>query len=227
MREIVLDTETTGRDPLKGDRVIEIGCIELVNLMQTGRTLHIYINPERDIPADAIAVHGITNDMVANKPIFAEIAGEFMDFIGDAPLVIHNASFDMGFLNMELGRLGFSQMPASRAIDTLMMARQRFPGAPASLDALCKRFGIDNTNRTLHGALIDADLLARVYLELKGGREPGLGLLNNRQNAGSAEDRPKRDLRPARPHQASDEELSAHQAMCGKIKNALWTQADT
>ena len=221
MREIVLDTETTGRDPLKGDRIVEIGCIELVNLMQTGRHLHLYINPERDIPAEVVAIHGITNEMVANKPVFAEIAGEFMDFIGNDPLVIHNASFDMGFLNMELSRLGFTPMPASRAIDTLMMARQRFPGSPASLDALCKRFGIDNTNRSLHGALIDSDLLAQVYLELKGGREPGLGLTNQRQSL-SIEQRQNRPVRPARPHQATPEELALHQAMVGKLKNALW-----
>lgn len=221
MREIVLDTETTGRDPLKGDRIVEIGCIELVNLMQTGRNLHLYINPERDIPAEVVAVHGITNEMVADKPVFAEIAGQFMDFIGDDPLVIHNASFDMGFLNMELARLGFTPMPSSRAIDTLMMARARFPGAPASLDALCKRFSIDNTNRTLHGALIDADLLAQVYLELKGGREPGLGLTNQRQAMTTAQ-RKQRPLRQPRPHQPSTEELAAHTEMCGKIKNALW-----
>ena len=221
MREIVLDTETTGRDPLKGDRIVEIGCIELVNLMQTGRHLHLYINPERDIPAEVVAIHGITNEMVANKPVFAEIAGEFMDFIGNDPLVIHNASFDMGFLNMELSRLGFTPMPASRAIDTLMMTRQRFPGSPASLDALCKRFGIDNTNRSLHGALIDSDLLAQVYLELKGGREPGLGLTNQRQSL-SMEQRQNRPVRPARPHQPSPEELALHQAMVGKLKNALW-----
>jgi len=221
MREIVLDTETTGRDPLNGDRIVEIGCLELVNLMQTGRTLHLYINPRRDIPAEVVAIHGITNEMVADKPGFDEIAGEFLDFIGNDPLVIHNASFDMGFLNMELSRLGFTPMPMTRAIDTLMMARQRFPGSPASLDALCRRFSIDNTNRTLHGALIDANLLSQVYLELKGGREPGLSL-NVQRQAISMEQRQNRTVRPARPHQVHEKELADHVDMIGQLKNALW-----
>jgi len=221
MREIVLDTETTGRDPLNGDRIVEIGCLELVNLMQTGRTLHLYINPRRDIPAEVVAIHGITNEMVADKPGFDEIAGEFLDFIGNDPLVIHNASFDMGFLNMELSRLGFTPMPMTRAIDTLMMARQRFPGSPASLDALCRRFSIDNTNRTLHGALIDANLLSQVYLELKGGREPGLSL-NVQRQAISMEQRQNRAVRPARPHQVHEKELADHVDMIGQLKNALW-----
>jgi DNA polymerase-3 subunit epsilon len=221
MREIVLDTETTGRDPLNGDRIVEIGCLELVNLMQTGRTLHLYINPRRDIPAEVVAIHGITNEMVADKPGFDEIAGEFLDFIGNDPLVIHNASFDMGFLNMELSRLGFTPMPMTRAIDTLMMARQRFPGSPASLDALCRRFSIDNTNRTLHGALIDANLLSQVYLELKGGREPGLSL-NVQRQAISMEQRQNRAVRPARLHQVHEKELADHVDMIGQLKNALW-----
>ncbi|RMH49534.1 MAG: DNA polymerase III subunit epsilon [Alphaproteobacteria bacterium] len=176
MREIVLDTETTGLDPDSGHRIVEIGAVELANHLPTGRTYHQYINPERGMPAEAYAVHGIGDEMLRDKPVFAAIAPAFLEFVGDAHLVIHNAAFDMAFLNAELTRAGHPPIPTERAIDTLALARSRFPGAQNSLDALCRRFGIDNSMRDLHGALLDARLLARVYLELIGGRQPGLVL---------------------------------------------------
>jgi DNA polymerase-3 subunit epsilon len=174
MREIVLDTETTGLDPASGDRIVEIGCLELVNRLPTGQTYHVYINPERDMPREAEAVHGLSAKFLSDKPLFAEIADEFAAFVKDAVLIIHNASFDMKFLNAELAKLGRDDLRDNQIIDTLAMARKKFPGAPASLDALCRRFGVDNSNRDLHGALIDSELLAGVYLELSGGRQPGL-----------------------------------------------------
>lgn len=177
MREIVMDTETTGFDADKDDRIVEIGGIELLNHLPTGRTFHVYINPDRPMPKDAFEVHGLGDDFLRDKPRFADIVQGFIDFIGDdARLVIHNASFDMKFLNAELRRLGRPALPWSRALDTLALAREKFPGAPASLDALCRRFGIDNSNRQLHGALLDSELLAEVYLELIGGRQPDLVL---------------------------------------------------
>ena len=174
MREIVLDTETTGLDPASGDRIVEIGCLELVNRLPTGQTYHVYINPERDMPREAEAVHGLSAKFLSDKPLFAEIADEFAAFVMGAALIIHNASFDMKFLNAELAKLGRDDLRDNQIIDTLAMARKKFPGAPASLDALCRRFGVDNSNRDLHGALIDSELLAGVYLELSGGRQPGL-----------------------------------------------------
>ena len=174
MREIVLDTETTGLDPGSGDRIVEIGCLELVNRLPTGQTYHVYINPERDMPREAEAVHGLSAKFLSDKPLFAEIADEFAAFVKGAALIIHNASFDMKFLNAELAKLGRDDLRDNQIIDTLAMARKKFPGAPASLDALCRRFGVDNSNRDLHGALIDSELLAGVYLELSGGRQPGL-----------------------------------------------------
>lgn len=174
MREIVLDTETTGLDPARGDRIVEIGCLELVNRLPTGQTYHVYINPERDMPREAEAVHGLSEKFLSDKPLFAEIADEFAAFVKGAALIIHNASFDMKFLNAELAKLGRDDLRDNEIIDTLSMARKKFPGAPASLDALCRRFGVDNSNRDLHGALIDSELLAGVYLELSGGRQPGL-----------------------------------------------------
>lgn len=220
MREIVLDTETTGLDPSK-NRIVEIGAIELMNHVPTGRHFHKYINPEMDIPAEATNVHGITNERVAKEPIFAEIAAEFIEFAGDAKFVIHNAEFDMGFLNAEFARLGFEKMPMSRAIDTVRMARQKFPGSPASLDALCKRFEIDNTHRTLHGALLDADLLAKVYLELIGGRQSGMEF-DAQKTAIEAAVAVKRVARPARPHAPSEAELAAHAAALAKLKAPVW-----
>jgi DNA polymerase-3 subunit epsilon len=176
MREIVLDTETTGLDPDTGDRLVEIGAIELLNHMPTGRTFHAYINPQREVPLDAVNVHGLTTEFLADKPLFTAIAAEFAAFIEDARLVIHNAAFDMKFLNAELGWAGLPAVPWARAVDTLDLARRRFPGAQNTLDALCRRFGVDNSAREKHGALLDSELLAEVYLELMGGRQPDLTL---------------------------------------------------
>ncbi len=176
MREIVLDTETTGLDPETGDRLVEIGAVELFNHMPTGRTFHQYINPQRAMSPEAFAIHGLGDDFLRDKPLFSTIVDDFIAFLDDAKLVIHNASFDMKFINAELGWVGRPAIPFDRAVDTLMIARQKFPGSPASLDALCRRFGIDNSSRTLHGALLDSEILAEVYLELIGGRQPGLVL---------------------------------------------------
>ncbi|HYD71094.1 DNA polymerase III subunit epsilon [Azospirillum sp.] len=226
MREIVLDTETTGFKPEEGHRLVEIGCVEVINHVPTGQRYHVYINPQRPVPPDAIAVHGLTDEFLADKPVFTDVVADFVAFIADSPLVIHNAAFDMAFLNWELWQAGYERMPMERAIDTLAMARQRFPGAPATLDALCKRFGVDNSGRTLHGALLDAQLLAEVYLELRGGRQAGLALAaKGTAKGGTAETaRIERPFRPARPHTPSEAELAAHAEMVGKIKNALWVQ---
>jgi DNA polymerase-3 subunit epsilon len=223
MREIVLDTETTGFDPLMGHRIVEIGCVEVINYIPTDNQLHLYINPERDMPPGAFAVHGLSEEFLRDKPVFAQICGQFLDFIGDSRLVIHNAEFDMKFINAELVRLGIKPLPMSRALDTVGMARRKFPGAPASLDALCRRFGIDNSNRTLHGALLDAQLLGEVYLELQGGRQPDLVLAGNRREAGTEGPiQIKRTFREPRAHAASDAELEAHAAMLKQLKNAVW-----
>lgn len=224
MREIVLDTETTGLDPKSGHRVIEIGCLEMVNHIATGRTFHEYLDPERDVPPDAAEIHGITTEMLKGKPLFADKAEEFVAFIGDAKLVIHNASFDLGFLNAELGRLDLPTIPASRAIDTVQLARRKFPGAPASLDALCKRFNIDNSARTKHGALLDAELLADVYIELIGGRQPGLSLAADRAQSGAQAAPKERAVRPPRPHAASAEESAAHAKFLEGLKDPIWRQ---
>ncbi len=229
MREVVLDTETTGMDPAKGDKLVEIGCVELFNHVPTGRHWHHYINPEREIDAGAIAVHGITNEMVKDKPVFAELVASFLDFIGDATLIIHNAEFDLKFLNAELKPFGFGPVQLKNdIIDTLMVARKKFPGSPASLDALCRRFGVDLSGRELHGALLDSELLARVYLELLGGRQHGLGFAQGAGDAGADEMHvAARDktLRPARPHAPSAAELERHESMVKGLKNALWSEA--
>ncbi len=224
-REIVLDTETTGLDPKSGDRLVEIGCVELLNQLPSGVVFHRYINPERDMPDEAFRVHGLSADFLAKHKVFAEEVAEFLDFIGDSPLVIHNAEFDMKFINAELARLGFKPLPMSRTIDTVAIARRRFPGAQANLDALCRRFGIDNSSRTRHGALLDAELLAEVYLELAGGRQPGLELATTSAKApraGSAQPVLERTARPPRPHAPSEAELAAHAAFVAKIKKAIW-----
>jgi DNA polymerase III subunit epsilon len=223
MREIVLDTETTGFDPLKGDRIVEIGCVELMNTLPTGNHLQLYINPERSMPAEAAAVHGLTDAFLKDKPIFSEVVGTFLDFIGDAPLVIHNASFDMKFLNAELIRLGFPALAMNRAIDTVEMARRLFPGSPASLDALCKRFNINSSARTYHGALLDSQLLAECYLEMRGGRQVGLDI-SVTSAARSRVVSLNRSYRAPRPHSPTDEELAAHQALIAKLKDPLWTK---
>ena len=176
MREIVLDTETTGFEPSEGHRIVEIGAIELWNHLPTGKVFHEYINPERPMPPEAFAVHGLGDDFLATKPVFAQIAQRFVDFIAESPLVIHNAAFDMKFLNAELSAVAMMPLPESRAVDTLMIARRKFPGAQNSLDALCRRFGVDNSAREKHGALLDSEILAEVYLELIGGKQPDFGL---------------------------------------------------
>lgn len=226
MREIVLDTETTGLNPLGGHRIVEIGCVELLNHVPTGQTFHKYINPERDMPPEAYAVHGLSEDFLATQPVFAEVAGDFLAFIGEDPLVIHNASFDLGFINAELARLGFPAIPMARATDTVALARRRFPGAQANLDALCRRFQIDNSDRDLHGALKDSLLLAEVYLELIGGRQPDLALAAKKAaTPGVAASRSDRHIRPARPHAPSPDEEEAHKAFLGKLTEPLWTAA--
>ncbi|WP_042700137.1 DNA polymerase III subunit epsilon [Azospirillum sp. B506] len=224
MREIVLDTETTGFKPEEGHRLVEIGCIELVNHLATGERFHVYLNPERDMPPEAFAVHGLSAEFLADKPLFNDVAADFVAFIGDSPLVIHNAAFDMHFLNWELKIAGYPVMPKDRAIDTLLMARQKFPGSPATLDALCKRFGVDNSNRTLHGALLDAQLLAEVYLELLGGRQTGLSFAGGpaAKSGPSGPVRIDRPFREARVFAVSDDEAAAHAEMLKKIKNPLW-----
>jgi DNA polymerase-3 subunit epsilon len=219
MREIVLDTETTGLDPLAGHRIVEIGCLELVNHVPTSRTFHRYINPEMEVHAEALAVHGLSNEMLAKHPVFAEIVEPFLEFIADAPLVIHNAEFDMRFLNHELKLLGFPPLPDERALCTLKLTRKRYPGAPANLDALCQRFGVDNAGRTLHGALLDAQLLAEVYMELLGGRQKGLELIDA---AAEALSQRERIHRAPRPYAASEAELAAHAAMLADLNNAMW-----
>jgi len=229
-REIVLDTETTGMDPFKGDRIIEIGAVELVNHMPTGRTCQIYINPEREIPADATAIHGITNEFIKDKPIFIKCYTEFMDFIAeDSTLVIHNAEFDMKFLNWELENIGHKPISWDRVVDTLTMARKKFPGSPANLDALCRRFNIDNSARTHHGALLDSELLAEVYLELLGGRQRGLELTDNSTvksiQGGRTASNKKRSFRAPRPHAPSEEEMAAHKEFLTQITNPLWDKA--
>lgn len=229
MREVVLDTETTGFNPQDGDRVVEIGCIELVNHVPTGRHYHVYINPERSMPEEAFKVHGISDEFLKDKPLFAAIAREFCDFVGEDPLVIHNAAFDIGFLNAELARLeGFPHIAMERAVDTVKIARAKFPGAQASLDALCKRFNIDNSARTKHGALLDAELLAEVYLELIGGRQQGLGLAGMDAGGQAMAITPmaRGPARPPRPHAPSTEELAAHAAFVAKLKDPLWLKAD-
>lgn len=222
MREIVIDTETTGLDPTAGHRIVEIAAIELFHHVPTGRKFHRYINPERDMPDDAYAVHGLTSEFLAGHPSFAAAADEFLAFLGDDRLVIHNAEFDLAFLNAELARLGRPAL-ASPAVDTLSMARRRFPGSPASLDALCKRFSIDLSARDKHGAEIDCGLLAEVYVELLGGRQPGLDFAVGQATAPTlAEVTASRPAREPRPHAASAEELVAHAALLQSIANPLW-----
>lgn len=230
MREIVLDTETTGFEPSEGHRIVEIGAVELFNHVPTGRTYHQYINPERAMPQEAFQVHGLGDDFLRDKPKFAEIAQAFLDFIGpDSKLVIHNAAFDMKFLNAELGWVTKPPIANDRAIDTLMIARRKFPGSPASLDALCRRFAIDNSSRTLHGALLDSEILAEVYLELIGGRQPGFGLTIDpvpAETAVSTDDwRPRPRPHPL-PSRLTEAEAEAHAKLVAKLgDNAIWNRA--
>ena len=227
MREIVLDTETTGLSPLEGHRIIEIGALEMINHVPTGKTFHIYINPEREIEADAIAVHGITNERLANEPVFADIIDDFINFIGDSKLVIHNAPFDMGFINAEFEKCGRPALPQDRAIDTLVIARRKFPGGQASLDALCRKFGIDNSHRDLHGAMVDTDLLADVYIELLGGKQPGLSLTADDQAKAQMETpgtipQAGKTHRAARSFPPSADEIKAHQDFVDGLNDPLW-----
>jgi DNA polymerase-3 subunit epsilon len=226
MREIVLDTETTGMDPSTGDRLVEIGCVELMNHVPTGKHLHLYLNPEREVPAEAVAVHGLTYDFLKKQPTFSEVVDQFINFIGEDVLVIHNAEFDMKFLNAELRTLGFPALQMRRVIDTVQMARRKFPGSPASLDALCRRFGIDASERTLHGALLDSELLAAVYLELLGGRQHGLTLdtppLKSVAQEPGVIAHDSKLPRPLRVFSASPEEEAAHAAMVDKLKDPIW-----
>jgi len=221
MREIVIDTETTGLDPRNGDRIVEIAAVELVNHLPTGKVLHYYLNPERAMSEDAFAIHGLGTEFLADKPRFAEIAESFVQFIDGARLVIHNAEFDLAFLNAELGRLSLTSLGRDRAIDTLALARQKFPGAPASLDALCRRFAIDNSARAKHGARLDAELLSEVYLELIGGRQAGFDLAAAPGVLQVAIDAVRR-FRAPRPHAPSVAELAAHAALVARLKEPLW-----
>lgn len=226
MREIVLDTETTGLDPLAGHRVVELGCVELENMVATGRTFHVYFNPEMAMPAGAQDIHGLSDEFLADKPRFAEKVGEFLEFVGDAQLVIHNAQFDIGFLNAELERVGKAKL-INAYVDTVSVARKKFPGQRVSLDALCERFSIDNSNRVKHGALLDSELLAEVYLELSGGRQRDLGLapeIAARAVAGLAL-AAGAVVRAARPHVPSATELAAHAAFLAKLSDPLWLKA--
>lgn len=228
MREIVLDTETTGFDPETGDRIVEIGAVELSGHVPTGNTFHQYINPRRSMPNDAFQVHGLGDDFLRDKPFFEDIARDFVAFIGEAKLVIHNAAFDMKFLNAELSWAGFQQIPWERAVDTLDIARRKFPGSPASLDALCRRYGIDNSSRTLHGALLDSEILAEVYLELVGGRQPDLvlGTVAASPTEGGTELtwRPTARLSPL-PSRLKPEERSAHEVFVASMgDNSLWSR---
>ena len=224
MREIVLDTETTGFDPDTGDRIVEIGAVELMNHIPTGRTFHVYINPERSMPQEAFEVHGLGDAFLRDKPVFKAVGQKFLDFIADARLVIHNAAFDMKFLNAELRWIGLPQIPWERAVDTLDIAKKKFPGAPASLDALCRRFMIDNSARTLHGALLDSEILAEVYLELIGGRQPDFALSVGAVSGpgAAAEWRPRPRPVPL-PSRLTEAEAAAHAAFVATLGgDALW-----
>jgi DNA polymerase-3 subunit epsilon len=234
MREIIFDTETTGLSPANGDRIVEIGCVELVNRCETGRTFHSYFNPGRPMPSEAEMVHGLSDRFLSDKPAFTDICEQLLDFIGDSPMIAHNATFDFGFINHELGQCGRPAVCTTRMVCTLTIARQKFPGAKHSLDALCTRFGVDRSLRVKHGALIDAQLLAQVYVELTGGRQIGLGLvaelLETEANAvpvmTAAESALVVTVRPQRPHAPSDEELARHAAFLAAIKDPIWARLD-
>jgi len=233
MREIVFDTETTGLSPANGDRIVEIGCVEMINRVETGRTFHSYFNPGRAMPSEAEMVHGLSDRFLVDKPPFDDVCEDLLDFIADSPMVAHNAAFDFGFINHELGQCGRPTVCSSRMVDTLILARQKFPGAKHSLDALCTRFGVDRSLRIKHGALIDAQLLAQVYVELTGGRQIGLGLVaelieeqsdSPAPTAGTDVLTPVATPRPPRPHAPSDEELARHAAFLAGMKDPIWTR---
>lgn len=226
MREIIFDTETTGLDPAGGDRMVEIGCVELINRIETGRTFHAYFNPDRSMPSEAERVHGLSEIFLSDKPRFADMVDDFLEFIGDAPLIAHNASFDFGFLNNEMKLCARDPVCLTRMVDTLVLARTRHPGAKHSLDALCTRFGVDRSQRVKHGALLDAQLLAQVYVELTGGRQIGLGLAAETidvAHAGGVSAPPlDRPARSPRPHSASEAELRRHREFIALMTNPLW-----
>ncbi len=222
MREIILDTETTGLDPKDGHRLVEIGCIELWNHIPTGNQYQTYLNPERDVPEGAFQVHGLSQDFLADHPLFRDVVGDFLDFIQDSPLIIHNAPFDLKFLNAELQSVDQNKIN-NPIVDTLVIARRKFPGSPANLDALCRRFKIDNTKREKHGALLDSEILAEVYLELLGGRQHGLNLESRQvSSSGESEVIQIKDIRVARDFSPSSEELADHQSLIKKLKNSIW-----
>ncbi|PEQ12141.1 DNA polymerase III subunit epsilon [Novosphingobium sp. PC22D] len=226
MREIIFDTETTGIDPRNGDRMVEIGCIEMINRVPTGQTFHAYFNPERSMPAEAEAVHGLSEAFLADKPRFAERIDELLEFIGDSPLVAHNAGFDFGFLDAEFALCGYPPVCRTRMVDTIALAKVRHPGAKLSLDALCSRYGIDRSHRTKHGALLDAELLAQVYVELRGGRQIGLELVAEAGPAlveVAAVAPRNRPFRAPRPHAASEQELARHAAFVATLDAPLWS----
>ena len=222
MREIVLDTETTGLDPNGGDRIVEIGCVELINHVSTGVTFQKYINPQRDMPESAFKIHGLSNAFLSDKPIFSKVAQEIQDFLGQDKLVIHNAAFDTSFLNAEFKRLGFLTLSVDRSIDTLALARQKYPGSQASLDALCRRFGINTEQSVLHGALLDASLLAEVYLELIGGRQPTLTLNRKKSVATISEVITKTRIKPVRLYRPTEEESIAHKKFIDQLNKPIW-----
>lgn len=234
MREIVFDTETTGLSPANGDRMVEIGCVELLNRVETGRTFHSYFNPGRPMPSEAEAVHGLTDRFLSDKPLFHDVCEDLLEFVGDSPLVAHNAAFDFGFINHELATCGRPTVCTSRMVDTLTLSRQRFPGAKHSLDALCTRFGVDRSLRVRHGALIDAQLLAQVYVELTGGRQIGLTLVaeliedESQTDDGIGAGRPAlvAAVRPPRPHSPSADELERHAAFLAGIADPIWNRLD-
>lgn len=228
LREIAFDTETTGFDPEVGHRIVEIGCVEMIGHVRTGRAFHAYINPEREMPKEAEAVHGLSTHFLSDKPRFSEIAKGFLEFIEDSHLVIHNAGFDMKFINHELFLAEHPTIAMERAVDTLPLARQKFPGQPNSLDALCRRFNVDLSLRTKHGALLDAELLADVYLELRGGRQTSFGLTSTTALSDTVEEAfeaVKVDI-PERHFEPSAEELARHRAFIEKLKNPMWLQVE-
>ncbi|KZK95959.1 DNA polymerase III subunit epsilon [Pseudovibrio sp. Ad46] len=232
MREISFDTETTGLNPLDGDRLVEIGGVELINFIPTGRTCHLYVNPQRDMPEEAFRIHGLSAEFLSDKPLFVDVADEFLDFVGDSRLVIHNAPFDMGFINMELGRCNKPKIPNTQVLDTLKLARRKFPTGSVSLDALCSRYGVDNTKRVYHGALLDAELLAEVYLEMNGGKQKNLGLVPDDEaiDLDKLNDEPKkRDAAKQRPNplspSLSEEEIEAHaKFLAGMKSDPAWNK---
>ncbi len=225
MREIVLDTETTGLDPLRGDRLVEIGCVEMFNHMPTGQTYHVYINPERDMPQEAFAVHGLSSEFLSDKPLFAAVAEDFIAFIGDAPLIIHNASFDIGFINMELDRVKRAAIPRERLVDTLMLARRKHPGVSNRLDDLCSRYAIDNSRRTKHGALLDAELLAEVYIDLIGARQSSLILAETQSASIRVVEVERRVRETPLPPRVTPQETEAHRAFIATLgDNPLWRE---